>query len=121
MLARKSIGALRPDHTQLLHRPPGPRGTGTAWRRPFCVNAAATRTEPAENEKHISWTRAFVAAVEPHSSAGAYVNFLGEESEERVRSSYRENLARLYTLKNKYDPTNVFHFNQNIRPSRTGD
>jgi FAD/FMN-containing dehydrogenase len=87
----------------------------------FCINAAATWTDPAENDKHIGWAREFAAAVEPYSSAGAYVNFLGEETEERVRSSYRENIERLRALKDRYDPINMFRFNQNIRPRLSGD
>jgi FAD/FMN-containing dehydrogenase len=83
----------------------------------FCVNAAATWTDPAENDRHIGWARDLAAALEPHSSVGAYVNFLGEEGEERVRSAHRENMDRLVALKNRYDPTNFFRLNQNIRPT----
>jgi hypothetical protein len=46
-------------------------------------------------------------------------NFLGDEGEEQVRASYRVNYERLVALKNKYDPSNTFHFNQNIQPTRT--
>ncbi|MGI0079899.1 MAG: BBE domain-containing protein, partial [Nitrososphaerales archaeon] len=51
-------------------------------------------------------------------STGAYVNFLGEEGAERVKEAYgEEKYKKLVVLKNKYDPTNFFHFNQNIKPS----
>jgi FAD/FMN-containing dehydrogenase len=83
----------------------------------FCINAAATWTEPTENDRHIGWTRDFAAAIEPYSAAGAYVNFLGEESQERTRSAYLESFDRLVALKNTYDPSNFFRLNQNIRPT----
>jgi berberine-like enzyme len=46
-----------------------------------------------------------------------YTNFLGDEGEEQVRASYGVNHKRLVALKNKYDPTNFFQLNQNIRPT----
>ena len=49
-----------------------------------------------------------------------YVNFLGNEGEERVRAAYGVNYERLVALKNKYDPTNFFSLNQNIRPTVKG-
>jgi FAD/FMN-containing dehydrogenase len=53
----------------------------------------------------------------PHASGASYVNFLGEESEDRVRAAYRPAAyARLRALKQQYDPTNLFRLNQNIRP-----
>jgi FAD/FMN-containing dehydrogenase len=48
---------------------------------------------------------------------GAYVNFMMDEGQERVQATYLENYARLASIKRKYDPTNLFHINQNIRPS----
>ena len=46
-----------------------------------------------------------------------YVNYLEDEGAERVRAAYGPNYDRLVALKNKYDPTNFFHINQNIRPT----
>lgn len=83
----------------------------------FCLNAAATWTEPTESQRHISWARGFSAAIEPYSVTGAYVNFLGEEGEERTRSAYQESYDRLVALKNTYDPDNFFRLNQNIEPT----
>ena len=52
---------------------------------------------------------------------GAYVNFLGDEGERRIHEAYPPaTYARLAALKKRYDPTNLFHFNQNIPPARTG-
>ena len=57
--------------------------------------------------------------MQPFSFGGVYVNFLGQEGHERVRAAYgEEKYARLVALKRKYDPTNFFHLNQNIRPQR---
>lgn len=83
----------------------------------FCVNAAATWTERTESHRNINWTREFSAAIEPRSATGAYVNFLGEEGQERTRSAYRESYDRLVALKNAYDPDNFFRLNQNIEPT----
>ncbi|HEX6556489.1 MAG TPA: FAD-binding oxidoreductase [Ktedonobacteraceae bacterium] len=59
-------------------------------------------------------------AIRPYS-AGAYVNFLMEEREQRVHEAYPPaTYARLVALKRRYDPTNLFHLNQNIAPARTG-
>jgi FAD/FMN-containing dehydrogenase len=57
--------------------------------------------------------------MEPYSPGGLYVNFagLGEEGEKLVKEAYGPNYPRLVALKNKYDPTNLFHLNQNIRPT----
>jgi Berberine and berberine like len=49
-------------------------------------------------------------------TAGAYVNFMEEEGEDRVRESYRGNYDRLVQIKRRYDPTNLFRLNQNIKP-----
>jgi FAD/FMN-containing dehydrogenase len=66
---------------------------------------------------HVEWTREFWNAVEPFAS-GAYVNHLdAEEGTTRIRSAYRRGFDRLVALKNKYDPTNLFRLNQNIRPT----
>jgi FAD/FMN-containing dehydrogenase len=83
----------------------------------FCINAAATWTDPAESHRHVDWTRGFWGDMEPYSAAGAYVNFLGEEGRERTRSAYRDSHDRLVALKNTYDPDNFFRLNQNIEPT----
>jgi hypothetical protein len=75
--------------------------------------------EPANNERIISWTREYWDAVHPHLGGGAYVNFMMDEGQERVKVTYRDNFERLVDIKNKYDPTNLFRVNQNIRPTAT--
>jgi FAD/FMN-containing dehydrogenase len=73
----------------------------------------------ARSEENIVWTRRFWEALQPFAAGGVYVNYLGQEGDDRVRAAYGENYGRLVALKNKYDPTNVFRFNQNIVPSKT--
>jgi len=74
-------------------------------------------TDPAEAAQHIQWTRDFWTAVEPFASGEVYVNHLDAEETGRIRAAYHHNYDRLVALKNKYDPTNLFRLNQNIRPS----
>ena len=72
----------------------------------------------ADSEKNIRWTREFWEAIQPNVEEAVYVNMLGEEGEERVRAAYGPNYERLVVLKNKYDPTNFFRLNQNIKPTK---
>jgi hypothetical protein len=61
--------------------------------------------------------RDYFAALQPFSTGGVYVNFLGDEGQDRVRASYGAGkIDRLAALKTRYDPTNFFRLNQNIRP-----
>jgi FAD/FMN-containing dehydrogenase len=55
--------------------------------------------------------------MRPFSTGGVYANNLGEEGAERVRAAFGANYARLAAIKNKYDPSNFFRLNQNIRPA----
>jgi hypothetical protein len=79
--------------------------------------ALSVWTDPADTRRNIDWTRDLFAAWEPHMPRAAYVNDLGDEGEERVRSAYGDNHARLVALKAKYDPDDFFRLNQNIRPT----
>ena len=72
--------------------------------------------DPANNDRIISWTKDYWDALHPYSAGGAYVNFMMDEGEERVQATYGDNYERLVAIKNKYDPTNLFRVNQNIRP-----
>jgi hypothetical protein len=73
--------------------------------------------DPAENEAQIGWTRSFYDALTPHLSGGVYLNWASEESGDRIRHAYGANYDRLVALKDRYDPTNFFRKNQNIKPS----
>jgi FAD/FMN-containing dehydrogenase len=72
--------------------------------------------DPAEDTARIHWARELWDAMRPFSTGGVYANNLGEEGLERIEAAYGENYARLLALKNKYDPTNFFRMNQNIKP-----
>jgi FAD/FMN-containing dehydrogenase len=75
--------------------------------------------DPDNNERIIGWTKEYWDAVHPHAGGGAYVNFMMDEGQERIKATYRDNFERLVAIKNKYDPTNLFRVNQNIRPTAT--
>jgi hypothetical protein len=72
--------------------------------------------DPAKKAMLRDWTVGYWDAIHPHSSGGAYVNFMMEEGQERVQASYRGNYDRLAKIKAKYDPKNLFKVNQNILP-----
>jgi FAD/FMN-containing dehydrogenase len=73
--------------------------------------------DPANAERIKDWTIAYWEALHPYSAGGAYVNMMMDEGQERVQAAYRDNYERLVMVKNRYDPTNLFHVNQNIKPS----
>lgn len=73
-------------------------------------------SDPADDERNVTWTREFFDAMHAEVERGVYVNNLGDEGEERVRAAYGPNYERLVAIKAKYDPTNFFRLNQNIKP-----
>jgi FAD/FMN-containing dehydrogenase len=75
-------------------------------------------TDATESERHIRWTRELWDMMQPFAIEASYVNDLPEEDNERVRRIYGDTkYERLVALKNKYDPTNFFHLNPNIKPT----
>ena len=73
--------------------------------------------DPANAALVSQWARDYWEELHPTSAGGAYVNFLMEEGQDRVRAAYRGNYDRLARVKRRYDPGNVFHINQNIQPA----
>ena len=73
--------------------------------------------DPANAALISQWARDYWEELHPTSAGGAYVNFLMEEGQDRVRAAYRGNYDRLARAKRRYDPDNVFHINQNIQPA----
>ena len=111
--------------TQILLLPGGgaaarvPDGTmAVAERRaPFNVHITSLWADPADDDANVAWTRALGAALKPFTTGRVYVNFIGDEGEERVVASFgADGYARLQALKAEWDPGNLFRSNQNIRP-----
>jgi hypothetical protein len=74
--------------------------------------------DPAEDERHIEWSRGVAEAMRPYTTTGMPLNFVADRNEARVRSAFgEEKYARLVALKDRYDPDNVFRNCANIRPS----
>jgi len=73
--------------------------------------------DPANAGAIRDWCVGYWDATHPYSAGGAYVNFMMDEGQERVRATYRQNYDRLARVKAQYDPDNVFHVNQNIHPA----
>jgi len=74
-------------------------------------------SDPANSEKITGWAKSYYEALHPFGAGGAYLNFMMEEGDERIRATYRANYARLAAIKAAYDPGNFFQVNQNIRPA----
>jgi FAD/FMN-containing dehydrogenase len=86
---------------------------------PYNFLVTSVWTDPAESDTNIRWTREFWEAMRPFIADAAYVNYLGDQGEEMVRLAYGSKYAQLARVKAKYDPTNFFCMNQNIKPTRT--
>jgi FAD/FMN-containing dehydrogenase len=82
----------------------------------FVLNVHGRWDEAKDDQKCIAWAREFFKASAPYASAGAYVNFMTAEEGDRVGAAYGSNYDRLVEAKRRYDPENVFHLNQNIKP-----
>jgi FAD/FMN-containing dehydrogenase len=87
----------------------------------FSMNVHARWTDPAQDAECMAWARETFAATAPFATGGVYVNFMTGDESERVRSAYGPNYDRIRAIKRKYDPTNVFRVNQNVRPAVTDD
>jgi FAD/FMN-containing dehydrogenase len=120
-------GAQAPSLLSLMHLYPVDGAAGRVGRHDTAFSYREARwnmviagvdPDPANRERITAWTRAYWDAVHPHGAGGAYVNFMMDEGEARVRATYRDNYARLAAIKHKYDPQNLFRVNQNIRPAQ---
>ncbi len=101
-----AVGRVGEDDTAFSHRD-----------AEFVFIGIAHWIDASEADDQMAWVRGLGEAVRPHS-VGAYVNFLGDEGDERIRFAYgsEEKYQRLVELKRKWDPQNLFCLNQNIRP-----
>ncbi|HWY41727.1 MAG TPA: FAD-binding oxidoreductase [Chthoniobacterales bacterium] len=96
--------------------------TDTAWNyrdANWAQVMVGVDPDPANKEKITKWTKDYFDALHPYSAGGAYVNFMMEEGEDRVKATYGDNYQRLTQIKAEYDPANLFRVNQNIKPTGT--
>jgi hypothetical protein len=103
-----AISRVGPDETAFPHR---------TWAYNFLISSAWA--EPTDSDRNMRWTRAFYAAMEPQLAPAIYSNYmyLSDEGEQRNREVYGRHATRLAALKAKYDPTNLFRLNVNIKPA----
>jgi FAD/FMN-containing dehydrogenase len=98
----------------------GAQETAFSQRDALCEwGCLSSWVDPAADGMNIGWTRALAEAMQPFSSGGAYITQMGVEAEEgadRIKDAFGPNYEQLGALKNKYDPTNLFRHNPNIRP-----
>jgi hypothetical protein len=95
------------------------KNTDTAWNyrgATWAMVIAGIDPDPANNDKISAWAKDYWSALHPHSAGGAYVNFMMEEGEDRIKATYGDNYEKLAAIKAKYDPANMFRVNQNIKP-----
>ena len=100
-----AAGRVAPDATAFPHRDAR-----------FVMNVHTRWTDPRDDARCIAWAREFYAATTPYATGGVYSNFV-PEGDDVVRAVYGINYDRLAALKARYDPTNLFRNNQNIRPA----
>jgi FAD/FMN-containing dehydrogenase len=107
------------EHLGGAVRRSGPDDTAVAYREaPYNMLTVGIWEDPVADAQNIRWARALWERMQPFSAGGAYINYMGDEGEDRVRAAYSPaKYERLVGLKNRYDPTNMFRLNQNIKPT----
>ena len=94
-----------------------PDATAFAYRDAnFATVIAGMWPEPSHNEANTKWVRDYYEAVVPHSEEGGYINFMAGDDQARIKANYKGNYEPLADIKRTYDPGNLFHLNQNIKP-----
>ena len=90
-------------------------------QRGFNLGLYGVWLDPAATDENVAWTRDSYEAMRPFLSDLRYVNYLGDDeaATDPIRAAYGPNYDRLVEVKTAYDPDNVFHLNQNIRPRMT--
>jgi hypothetical protein len=86
----------------------------------FMFNVEASWTDPQDDQANITWVRQFIDTMQEFSDGSRYFTFPGflEEGDAAVKATFGAKYERLVALKNKYDPTNLFRLNQNIKPTK---
>lgn len=82
----------------------------------FSVAIAGMWESPADNDANTKWVRDYHQALHQYGAGAGYVNFLDADDQSRIEENYGDHYARLAKIKGKYDPANLFHINQNIKP-----
>jgi hypothetical protein len=82
----------------------------------FATVIAGMWPDPAQNEANTKWVRDYYDATAPYSEEGGYINFMAGDDQDRIKANYKGNYDRLVEIKRKFDPGNLFHLNQNIKP-----
>jgi FAD/FMN-containing dehydrogenase len=115
---KSPLSAIHVQHLEGAVARVDPDATSFGYRQaPFVLNVIGTWPDAAENEEQIAWVRGTWAAMREHSMDGAFLNFLGADEASRVTAAYgAAKYKRLRELKQEWDPTNLFHINQNIAP-----
>jgi FAD/FMN-containing dehydrogenase len=94
-----------------------PDATAFAYRDAnFATVIAGMWEDPGQNQANTKWVRDYYDATAPLSEEGGYINFMGADDQERIKANYKGNYGRLVEVKRTYDPDNLFHLNQNIKP-----
>jgi FAD/FMN-containing dehydrogenase len=83
----------------------------------FAPVIAGQWPDAAENAKNVQWVRDYWADLHQYSEPGGYINFQDADDQSRIQDNYGANYARLARIKATYDPDNLFHINQNIKPA----
>jgi FAD/FMN-containing dehydrogenase len=82
----------------------------------FATVIAGMWPDAGQNDANIKWVRDYYDATAPLSEEGGYINFMSGDDQGRIKANYRGNYERLVDVKRTYDPGNLFHLNQNIKP-----
>lgn len=93
----------------------------TAWNyrdANYAVVIVGIDPDQSNKDKIINWARDYWNAHHPYSAGGAYINFMMDEGEDRIKATYGDNYKKLAEIKAKYDPNNLFRVNQNIKPQK---
>jgi FAD/FMN-containing dehydrogenase len=83
----------------------------------YSLNVHARWADPARDAECVAWARELFQDAAPFATGSVYVNFMTQDEGDRVRAAYGANYDRLAAIKTRYDPTNLFRANQNIRPA----
>jgi FAD/FMN-containing dehydrogenase len=113
------MGGLLLEHVHGAPTRVGVGETAFAHRREFYnLLVVAQWLDRNDDEKNIAWARAAYCVLRPHTARGTYGNYQTEdEADGAMEQAYGPNHERLVALKNRLDPTNLFHLNNNISPT----